>query len=429
MERKDVSAKFPVIVSAAIITAYICRIVTVAGTDLQVLHYLRTAIYLSLFAGWGFSLNNRIREKRLLKNAAVGGSAHSKRRLWLPAVPLALSVLYLVLREAGSDRMELLLGNPAVVYGLMSIALFETCIKAGLIQSYSTYEDLFSSMVNCSIQILDSEYNVKYECGDRIEISKAQVQEALRAPLNIKDGMTLHAISIRDGYEVWTEDNSQLLALTEELENTREELQDRVCLLSYEYEREKNQREIEEQNQLYDLLQAVTQRQTDRIEQLAEMYRPEEKDSETSKAVLAKIAVLCSYIKRRKHLTLLAYRDDRIPLSELESALGESLRTLELLGVDYSIFVQAEDMLDSVHATAAYDFFEDVVEMGFDTLQTINVRMARIDGKLRITVFAVCEGNLSTLENTYPDGQFDREEDEWVCLLTLNNRAEGGEEE
>lgn len=543
-----------VLVSAAIITAYICRITDKHGIAVQTLSFIRTVIYLALFMAWGVSLKVRIQQKQvqkymltvdvlivfwifirtmkfyivhtptasryiwylyylpmlfitmfaLLVALSIGkpdnyklpkqiiilwvipavlfafvitndlhqlmfrfppelswsmrdDSEYSynflfkivcawevccsiaalmimavkcrlpgnKKFFWLPQVPLALSILYLALYGFGFGWFVYLFGDMTIVHSLLIAATFESCIQLGFIQSNSHYEELFDASVDCSAQIVDLDFNIKYASRDAKPITKALMQAAEKAPLTLKDGNTLHTMAINGGYAVWTEDNSELLALAEELNDLKEELQDRGNLLRYEYDREKRRKEIEEQNSMYDLLQSVTQKQIDRIALLVKEYEREEKASVASRTILAKIAVMCSFIKRRKHLALLVYKDCKISVSELKAAFIESLSTLELLGVSHSLFVDTEKMLHGLDATALYDFFEDVVEAGFDSLHSLNIRVVRLNRSLRITIFAECSADLSALNAAYPNAEFDKNEDEWTCLLILGTGGDG----
>lgn len=349
-----------------------------------------------------------------------------RKYFWLPALPLALSVLYMALYGFGFHWFFFLFGDMTIVQSLLMVATLEACIFLGLIQSNTYYAELFDGSVDCSAQIVDHDYEVRYASRDAKPIAKEQMMAARQAPLHLGDGIILHTMGISGGYAVWTEDNSKLLTLSEELNDLKEELQDRSSLLRYEYDREKRRREIEEQNRMHDLLQVATQKQIDKIALLVTAYQRVEKASEASQTILAKIAVLCSFIKRRKHLTLLVYKDYDIPLAELKAAFAESLQTLELLGVSHSLFVDAQMILNGSDATTLYDFFEDVVEAGLDSLRSLNVRLVRLNGSLRIVISMGCAADLSPLEKAYPGGEFDRDEDEWTCLLVLN---EGGEVE
>lgn len=235
----------------------------------------------------------------------------------------------------------------------------------------------------------------------------------------------LHTAPIRGGYTVWTEDHSELLALAEELENIGQELEERNSLLRYVYKQEKKRKEVEEQNRLYDLLQAVTQKQLDKVAVLVNAYQQAGKNAETSRTVLAKIAVLCSFIKRRKHLELLIYRDFEISVSEIQAAFEESLRTLSLLGVNHSLFVDIPALLAGSDAAAIYDFFEDVIEAGLGSLRSINIRAVQLDGRLRIAISLQCDADLSALKVSYPAAEFEKDEDEWTCLLVLGTGGDG----
>ena len=153
--------------------------------------------------------------------------------------------------------------------------------------------------------------------------------EALKSPVTADGGLTVHAMPIGGGYAVWTEDMSALLSVKEEAESLAEELQERNQLLRYEYKREAKRRKVEEQNRLYDLLQSATQKQIDRIAVLAKEYRVISKaDTGRAQTLLAEIAILCSYIKRRKHLTLLTDRDYKVSTNELERAFGCTKHTV-----------------------------------------------------------------------------------------------------
>ena len=121
--------------------------------------------------------------------------------------------------------------------------------------------------------------------------------------------------------------------------------------------------------------------------------------------------MLCSYIKRRKHLTLLTDRDIKIAATELHRAFNESLQTLKLLGVRSSLYVdESLSMLSGKTATAVFDFYESVIEADILNLTGIQVSLAQADG-LRLTLNARCKADLSHLA----DGAnvfYEKEDDE-----------------
>ena len=123
------------------------------------------------------------------------------------------------------------------------------------------------------------------------------------------------------------------------------------------------------------------------------------------------IAVLCSYIKRRKHLTLLTDRDIKIAATELLRAFNESLQTLKLLGVRNSLYVdESLSMLSSKTATAVFDFYESVIEADILNLTGIQVSLIKANG-LRLSLNVCCKADLSALVSG--DGiRYEKEDDE-----------------
>ena len=111
--------------------------------------------------------------------------------------------------------------------------------------------------------------------------------------------------------------------------------------------------------------------------------------------MLSEIAVLCSYIKRRKHLTLLTDRDYKVAVGELERAFSESLQTLKLLNVRSTLYIDSGiSMLPGKTAAAVLDFYEAVIESDFENPASIQVSLADADG-LRLSLNVRCEADLS----------------------------------
>ncbi len=255
---------------------------------------------------------------------------NGRRRLW-PVVPMIAAILYSALYYLGVSWLRTVFVDIAAFQSLMYVLTFEACIACGYIHSNSRYADLFASSAGTSAQITDKAYHVRYAALNTQPISEADMRRAEQGPIALSNGLLLHTMPVNGGYAVWTEDVSALLAVKEASESLAEELKERNALLRYEYKRDARRCMIEEQNRLYDLLQSATQRQIDRIAVLTKDYQKlSETDPSEAQKRLSEIAVLCSYIKRRKHLTLLADRDYKVAVTELERAFSESLQTLKL---------------------------------------------------------------------------------------------------
>ena len=240
-------------------------------------------------------------------------------------IPLGCAMVYLVLYGFGFSWFFLFFGDLTVVQCLLGAATLESCIRCGLIHSNARYGSLFEAVHGCSAQITDRDFALRYRASDATPFTEQQMRAAVRGPLRLPDSRVLHTMPVSGGYALWTEDNRGLLALTEELEELREKLKDRGRLLRQEYGLERGRRKVEEQNRLYDLLRSVTQKQIDGIAALEKAYR-QTPDKTEARSILAQIAVLCCFIKRRKHLALSNYRDHRISAPELRGPSGSPCR-------------------------------------------------------------------------------------------------------
>lgn len=322
----------------------------------------------------------------------------NRKLRFLPVIPLIVSLNYLVLNYIGIPWQKELFGDVTAFQSLMYMLCFEACIACGYIHSNSRYADLFASSVGTSAQITDMSFNVRYAAMDTKPISREKMMHAIQSPVTLADGLNLHTMPIGGGYAVWTEDVSALLEARENFEGLAEELAERNEILRYEYKRGARRRRVEEQNRLYDLLRCTTQAQINRISTLTKEYQKINKTEPTrAKTLLAEIAVLCSYIKRRKHLTLLADRDCSVAIAELVGAFTESLQALTLLNVRTTFFADSRlSVLPSKSAAEIFDFYEQVIESDLENISSIQVSLADVEG-LRLSVNICCKADLSFL--------------------------------
>lgn len=347
-----------------------------------------------------------------------------KKKIVRPLIPVICLIVYGVIYISGMPAVRFLAGDLCIVFGLLYMAACESLIRYRLIQSNSRYADLFNASTDSSAQITDRDYVVHYAAREAKEISKEQMRMAEKGPVMLSDTVRLHNMQIPGGHVIWHEDISELLRVRKELEETQEELKDRNALLKLEYERDKERKTIEEQNRIYDLLNRCTQRQTAQIALLVKEYEKEEKDASSNREILACITVLCSYIKRRKHLALSVYSDCNISFSELQSALNESLKALELLSVRTGLYTEpGTSWLEGEIASLAYDFFESAVELALNSLRWIFVSVSVLDQKLRIAIRLRSSANMTLLSGEYKAAEIEREDqEEWSLIQVL----EGG---
>mgnify|MGYP007108747487 FL=1 len=347
------------------------------------------------------------------------------RLMIMPFIPSALAIVYVFAYWNRYDWFMTLFGDLTVTQSILYALTFEICIQCRLIASNMRYDELFRAVIGCSAQITDNDYNVRYAALDAEPFSIETLVSSEKTPILLPDHRLLYNISINGGHAIWTEDVSELIKRGAETREVKAELEERNSLLRYEYTRDKKRRKIEEENRLYDMLRSVTQQQIDKIAVRVDEYQASDKNSDEARRILARIAVLCGFIKRRRHLALLNYRNYDIPAAEMENAFGETIRALGLLSVRGTYFVDAV-MLNGGAAALAYDFFEDCVEETVGELEAVNVRLARPRGLLRITVSLDTRRDLSVIKRKYPLAQIDTDDGEQTLILPLE--SDGGEE-
>lgn len=348
----------------------------------------------------------------------------TRRLIILPLIPPVLAIVYIFVYWKRYDWLMTLFGDLTVTQTILYALTFEICIQCNLIESNRRYEELFRAVTGCSAQITDNDYYVRYAALDAEPFSLETLVSSENTSILLSDYRILYNIPIKGGHAIWTEDVSELIKRGAETQEVKEELEERNSLLRYEYTRDKKRREIEEKNQLYDMLRSVTQQQMDKIAVRVDEYRASDKNSDEAKRILARVAVLCGFIKRRRHLALLNYRNYDIPAAEMENAFGETIRVLRLLSVRGTCFVDGE-MLNGRAAALAYDFFEDCIEETFGELEAVNVRLARPCGLLRVTVSLDTRRDLSEITHKYPSAKIDTDDGEQTLVLPLE--SEGGE--
>ena len=351
-----------------------------------------------------------------------GGKIKRKPRAFAPLIAtLVLTICYIITYMVENPVTKFLAGDLSSACSLLFAAVLECCIYCGLLPTNTRYDEMFEASVGNSAQIVDEIFHVRYASASAGNLSAEQIKKALDAPVALSEGKLLHTAPIGGGYMVWMEDISELTNLRKELTETKEELEERTAMLRHEYVLEKDRKVTAEQNRLYDLLTASTQKQIDRIAQLMKEYELVEGDEEKGNAILSKIAVLGGYVKRKKHLTLSIQNGFDIPEGELKNAIEESVRYLKAMGAHCVVFVDTQrDFLPGEIASAAYDFFEDAVKAALCSITSCAVSMCVVEGTLRIRVTVGCKEDLSPLGKEWPDASVAvSDEDEWELILPL----------
>lgn len=134
-------------------------------------------------------------------------------------------------------------------------------------------------------------------------------------------------------------------------------------LLKAELEIKEKRTRTEEKSRLYDRIAKEVAPQLAKADELLKLA---ETDAAQSKNAIAKVSVICAYIKRRGNLLLLGEKSNIIPALELEYCIREELDNLRLGNVFASFDSQCDGELLLTHAVIAFDFYENIVERLLD---------------------------------------------------------------
>lgn len=318
----------------------------------------------------------------------------TKKMLWLPVAMLGMGVLYTVLYAFDSKLFGFIEMTAALCF--IVVAIWESSIKTGLIQSNSYYDELLKYS-GLGVAIVDREYIVHYCSDDALTLSKEQIQEAIKSPMMLQGGIRVSASKIRGGYTLWQEDLSELLNIIDELKELHEELKDSNAVSMKNYQINKQIRMLAEKNRLHDELHRQTTRQIDLLNDwLGKLM--ESNDTNEKQVLLRRIVVVGAYLKRRNNLILVREQDGIIKEEELKLSIGEMMKNLQLAGVNCAATVQFDRDLPSDVVMKFLDFYEYVVENAFDNLEYLLARFFSRDNNFYCCVDAVCNHDLRALQ-------------------------------
>ena len=325
-----------------------------------------------LVSGWSLLLGLYFVAALLWKCRAPG-------KRWFQRLPLLV-----MLAEVGVTVcycLQVLKCDLTALDCIMIVLLLESCIQSGLIRSNSNYDCLFK-VADMEAQITDQSGRVCYRSG-QTEQQSAQVRTWMTDPKNegmILDGKRLKCADLKNGKVLWWEDISEILAFTEELEKTGNQLSDKNDLLKAELELREKQLHVAEKNRLYD---GITKEVTGQLDQLERLLQ---EPAENEKKRMAHICVLSAYIKRRSNLCLLAENSDDLPVKELEYCLKESVESLKLFGIqaDLDSVCQGETKADVL--IGLYDAFERLTELMLDHTNAMLLKLRSQGEKICLRV-------------------------------------------
>lgn len=343
----------------------------------------------------------------------------TKKMIWLPVAMLGIGVAYTVLYAVDSSLFGFIEMTAALCFTV--VAIWESCIKTGLIQSNSRYDELLKSS-GLGVAVVDNEYTIHYRSDDAINLPKEQIQTATNNPVMLDGGIRVSGSKIKGGYTIYQENISELLDILDELKELREELKDSNAVSMQNYQIDKRIRVLAEKNRLHDELHRQTAKQinllNDWLTKLSETDNQDEK-----RELLRRIVVVGAYLKRRNNLVLVSEQDGMIKEEELNLSIKEMMKNLQIAGVSCASSVQFERDIPSDVVMQLFDFYEYVVENAFDGLTYLLARFFSRDNSFYCCVDAVCSLDLTAFATDTVSVSVTDEN-----YYTFSFKAEGGDD-
>lgn len=339
--------------------------------------------------------------------------------LFLIFILFLYGILYALGFVAEGTLLHTAAGDLTAVCCLLIAAIFESCIRCGMICSNTGYDLLFQA-TTAKMQITDEQWRTHYHSANS-NLPPEILSAAACGTFRLDKNTLLKSNPIQGGYVIWQEDISALVHLKEELEAVQEELQKKNQELRIQYERDMARCKLEEKNRLYDLLQSQTQKQLREIKYLAGNLREMDRSTQEARQILCRIVVLATYIKRRKDMALLTEKSQVLSVDRLADALRESGENLALWCAEANFYKQTDDIaLPADRIITAYDFFEDILETAFASLTYMMISLCQDkEGEIRLSIHADCDAELSILKDAYPLTELEKEEGSWFLSLPV----------
>ena len=284
-------------------------------------------------------------------------SGRWKKAIWplaiLTLIPVFLIVRGMIPKSALLDAYE---WPEIIMFGLLGV--FEACIRTRLIPSNENHPGFFSQM-DLPVMITDRELKTAYETNAPVQATNEQLTVSLNAPVYTTRDIRLSGSKIRAGYAFWTEDESTLNRLNEELKGANEVLLKENEILEREQALKAEQAGIEERSRIYQKAAQEVYAVQKKISDILEKAQP---GTQGFRSDIEQALVLTAYVKRKANFVLVEAERNTVSAKELASALEESAHYLNYCGINAVVDIKAENTFPIRTAIAAYDLFETVAE-------------------------------------------------------------------
>ena len=285
--------------------------------------------------------------------------AAQRRKIWIPAIPLAIGLIYAVLLVVRSENLMHEMFLVPEMGCLIFASFMEILICLGFLPSNDYYGVLWNAS-SIGAGIMERDGTVRYRAARSVDVSLQQVSDAAVENVLLDNGnISLMSIPVKGGYGYWTRDITEINRLNREIENLGDVIAEENTMLEAENRMREKLMRIEEQNRLYDHISETVKLQLDTINSILDNLSQEEEEFEMT---MKYACILNAYIKRHSNLLLLLKQNGVLFGSELKRAVAESLEYVKLYGIKTLFSCRDEGACEGEAALTAYEVFEGILE-------------------------------------------------------------------
>ncbi|MGN0609725.1 MAG: hypothetical protein ACI4J6_11000 [Oscillospiraceae bacterium] len=318
---------------------------------------------------------------------------HSRTVLILPFVPTMVLLIYGILYCFRFPWLRFLAGDVTVVFCLLIIAILESCIECGLIQSNTGYDELFM-VSRLGAQITNQENAVCLASVNARALTEEQRISAETQAVSADKSMLVRSQPIGFGHVLWQEDVAELTEAIEQIEENCRDLAERNRIRQENLETQKKLLALQEKNRVNDLIHKETARQIDLIDRMLTQYDTET-DGRKRSRLLGGAAVVGAYIKRYGNLLLIGERAETADIRDLSRCFEDSFINLELLGINCLHTLPTDISLATKDMLQVYSGFETIIEACLYDLSHVWIHMRNSDRGILLNIEFVCNTDLS----------------------------------
>ena len=350
----------------------------------------------------------------------INRSFHSAKKVIFPFLFIILMGVLLVMERAFGYYNTPRPFNPPEIVVFCMLGILESCVRSRLIPQNENYTGFYRSM-NIPAMISDSRFEPVYTTAAPFSAKKDELAASLGAPIYTDPDTKLFGARLSAGYAFYTEDESELRRLNEQLAEANELLASENELIRAENELKERLNHVESRSRIYSRVSEALLRKRAQLAALLDTF---EDGSPDSLAILSRAALMTAYVKRAGSLLLSGEGDapSEKPISPkaLSSAFEESAMYLPYCGISPMAAVFEGESISPREAFLLYTAFEDVCEavIGEATMLTVSVS----DGVMRIS--ADCrEAPIIRTEGVRAESLIS----EGVCFITVRGREASAE--